>query len=853
MEVHIEQEHHAAGCNRASQALAWGRSGLIAYAAQHTILVYDPQAQRVVTSLLGHTGEVRCLVWLPTPGQSLLASGSCDGTIRLWSLHENSPLELAVLPAATTPVSSLAALLLPAEDRLLLCASSGGAGVAHWSLMLQNGALVEVQAPAQPSTLHAGQPIVHSVALTHGPASAGDSALLAVGGVDCSVSLYVRGPGGDFLPGPRLKGHADWVRGLAWTHAPGRLLLASASQDRYIRVWSLAAPGSAPAAAPGNEPEAEALLTRFAPRPRLALSGTESLEVMLEALLVGHEDWVQSVAWQPAGDEGRAPCLLSASMDRTLMLWQPDPSGLWMSAAALGDAGANHLGYYTGVWSPCGSAAAAHGYTGSLHVWRRDGQAPGAEGPWHPVPAPTGHVAAVVDAAWAGDCLLTVSEDQTARCWARCVGVENGDGAARGGTREAMAGGHRWREVARPQVHGHDFSGLAVVPEAAAEASTSGEVAGGSSRAPPCYASCSEEKVVRVFTAPRTFTATLAALTGRGSGAGAEAEASLDAGPEQALGAALPALGLSNKAVWEEGAAAGADEAGEGRGGRAAAGAASYADGPDCAPNAAPRALTAPPLEEQLAQSTLWPEVRKLYGHGNEVACLAGDPAGRYLASAGLAAGDAATAAIWLWDARARWAPAGQLEAHTLTVTRLAFSPRGDLLASVSRDRTLALWRRRPLHGDGGEGCAPPFTLVARVKAASRLLFDVSWAPDEATLATGSRDGIVALWRAAPGSSEALTKSLELRRGSAVRALAFCPGELAQGSFLLALGHEDGTLCVLRFRAQSGNALEVVWQRATHAGPVRRLAWRRDDGEEGSFLLASCSSDGSVRIWHVAG
>lgn len=333
MEVHIEQEHHAAGCNRASQALAWGRSGLIAYAAQHTILVYDPQvrrrhtdllpgiavqrlaqsnctssssyqrnqnrwsivtaqAQRVVTSLLGHTGEVRCLVWLPTPGQSLLASGSCDGTIRLWSLHENSPLELAVLPAATTPVSSLAALLLPAEDRLLLCASSGGAGVAHWSLTLQNGALVEVQAPAQPSTLHAGQPIVHSVALTHGPASAGDSALLAVGGVDCSVSLYVRGPGGDFLPGPRLKGHADWVRGLAWTHAPGRLLLASASQDRYIRVWSLAAPGSAPAAAPGNEPEAEALLTRFAPRPRLALSGTESLEVMLEALLVrGHGAW----------------------------------------------------------------------------------------------------------------------------------------------------------------------------------------------------------------------------------------------------------------------------------------------------------------------------------------------------------------------------------------------------------------------------------------------------------------------------------------------------------------------------------------------------------------------------------
>ena len=46
----------------------------------------------------------------------------------------------------------------------------------------------------------------------------------------------------------------------------------------------------------------------------------------MDALLVGHEDWVFSAAWQPQLVAGSAPCLLTASMDRTMMLWRPEPS-----------------------------------------------------------------------------------------------------------------------------------------------------------------------------------------------------------------------------------------------------------------------------------------------------------------------------------------------------------------------------------------------------------------------------------------------------------------------------------------------------------------------------------------------
>ena len=84
---------------------------------------------------------------------------------------------------------------------------------------------------------------------------------------------------------------------------------------------------------------------------------------------------------------------------------------------------------------------------------------------------------------------------------------------------------------------------------------------------------------------------------------------------ELAFGAAVPALGLSNKAIYLS-----ENDVGE--------------EGPDLAPAAQPAAISERPLEEHLQQSSLWPEVYKVYGHGNEIFSLAGDPSGEFMASA---------------------------------------------------------------------------------------------------------------------------------------------------------------------------------------------------------------------------
>lgn len=436
-----------------------------------------------------------------------------------------------------------------------------------------------------------------------------------------------------------------------------------------------------------------------------------------------------------SGPTTHIPCrteltLLSASQDRSMLLWRHDrSSGLWLSDAALGDAGAACLGFFGGAWSPDGHAVIAHGYTGALHLWRRVGTGAGAC--YQPAQALGGHCGPVVDLAWGGDggCLQSASGDQTARLF-------------------TCSGGH-WCELARTQVHGHDMSCLAAIPTPSLPAAVAA-VADGAADKPiparctaPCllYVSGSEEKVLRVFEAPQAFLDSLAAVRARGGGGQAAAAVAAlaaptpTAGAPRAVGASVSALGLSNKALHAgDGPAAMMASGGAGASSRGV-GADAYAEGPDFVPCAAPRAVDGPPLEEHLAQNTLWPEIRKLYGHGNDVIAVAAAPDGSLLASA-CRAQSSASAGVHLWEVGS-WRAAGVLPSHALTVTQLEFSPCGEMLLSGSRDRSFSLWRRQPVDNDvhgaprDDDTSTGGFELLLRHKAAhGRIIWSVSWAHD---------------------------------------------------------------------------------------------------------------------------
>ena len=204
--------------------------------------------------------------------------------------------------------------------------------------------------------------------------------------------------------------------------------------------------------------------------------------------------WVvmaSQVRWRPpvrtaSGALVQPLCVITASMDRSMLVWQPeDTGGVWSPVVRVGEVGGNTLGFYGGLCNQSGTAVLAHGYHGSLHLWRRasaeaaaasasaaaTGAGTGGEGEsedvqdmsghWEPALAAAGHYAPVMDATWGtnSEYLVTASSDQTCRIFAPwCPGDATTDGSGSGD------GVSVWRELGRPQVHGYDMTCCAVPP-----------------------------------------------------------------------------------------------------------------------------------------------------------------------------------------------------------------------------------------------------------------------------------------------------------------------------------------------------------------------------------------------------
>jgi WD40 repeat protein len=108
------------------------------------------------------------------------------------------------------------------------------------------------------------------------------------------------------------------------------------------------------------------------------------------------------------------------------------------------------------------------------------------------------------------------------------------------------------------------------------------------------------------------------------------------------------------------------------------------------------------------------------------------------------------------------------LEGHQGRIWSAAFDPRGETLASGSRDSTVKLWETR-----SGK-------LVRTLEGHKKDIYSVAFDPKGATLASGSGDQTVKLWEARSGKLLCTLKG----HGSGVNSVAFDPqgGTLASGS-----------------------------------------------------------------------
>ncbi|CAD0105844.1 unnamed protein product [Aureobasidium uvarum] len=787
-------EYIAAGGNRHPCAADWTEE-LLAYGSGHNIAIWRPESnshQGVETLLAAHTDIVNAVKLFrdPTSAKRVLISGSADKTVCIWIEKTDGKFELVKRLTEHTASVNVVGVL---PEFSVFATGAADATLKIWKLRATE---TEVEVDLVQSIILA--PRYFPLAIAMAKLQSGQL-VIAVGGTMANIQVYMQNKD-TFTLAAKLTGHEAWVRALDFTRESSKpdsdFLLASASQDKYIRLWRFHAGEELPeVAAAASDPAMTVFGRSLSNKAHWIGEGDSKHSITFEALLIGHEDWIYTARWFTKSAQDAAPQLLTASADNSLAMWERDADGFWTCATRLGEISAQKGsttatgstgGFWIGLWSPSGNTVVSLGRTGSWRAWSYNT----AEDRWLRELGISGHVRAVKDIAWSNDGtqLMSTSSDQTTRLFAQW---KRDDATT-------------WHEMARPQIHGYDLNCLSAI---------------GATQ----FISGADEKLLRVFNKPKAVAHLLAKL-------GGTAEDAADADLPDA--ANIPVLGLSNKAINaltpEEEATAEPSE--------------------ETTITKSTLDLSHPPFEDHLARHTLFPELEKLYGHGYEISCVAASNDGSLIATA-CRASSIDHAVIRLYETKEWREVKPPLSAHSLTVTSLAFSADDKYLLSVGRDRQWALFARSSATNTYSLATANP-------KGHSRMILSCSWAGRSAShiFATGGRDKNVKIW-AVDASSETVNADLKLAIPTSAPAtsVAFYTGDGAgSGTVILAAGTEDGSVTVFTISMHDWAVKNTckIGEYMQPSGAINALRWRPQvQGEETKAQLAVASEDLSVRLF----
>ncbi|MEG4519926.1 MULTISPECIES: WD40 domain-containing protein [unclassified Microcoleus] len=592
--------------------------------------------------LSGHNNVVNDVTF--SPDGQLIASASADKTIDLW---EKDGTKLGRLQGHNNAVWGV--VFNPTGD--LIASGSGDNTVKLWRKNTTNSPKVKPSYSLW-QTLKGHTNNISQVAI------APNNQIIASASKDKTIKLW--STDGKLLR--TLTGHTDEVNSVAFS--PDSQTIASASKDQTIKLWN--ADGKLIRTLTGHTDRV--MNVAYAPSAGYANSPSEYLIASASAdktvklwhvdgtliqTLTGHSDAVTKIAFNPQGG-----LLASASLDRTVKLWQID--GTLLKTLLVAKDVVSGL-----AWSPDGQIFASSSWDGPIALWKLDDSL---------LKTLNGHQASIYTIKFSpdGKTIASASRDNTVKLWRldgslvrtfpkqadKVFGVDfspKGDTIATGGYDSTV---RLWRldGTLIKTFTGHQGRVFAV------DFHPDGQ----------SLASAGEDKTVKVWRIDGTQLATLTGHTDHINGVAFS--------PDGKLIASGSVDGTVKLWQWDNAIAFGKPS---------------------------------------------YKLLHTLTSHRRQVAGVAFSPDGKTLASAGM------DSMVRLW--RLDGTEIRALKGHKNGVFGVAFSPDGKTLASASFDGTVKLWRY-----DGQE--------LETLKGHSDGVFGVTFSPDGKLVASASQDTTAIVW-----------------------------------------------------------------------------------------------------------
>ncbi|KIP03889.1 hypothetical protein PHLGIDRAFT_218517 [Phlebiopsis gigantea 11061_1 CR5-6] len=259
--------------------------------------------------ITGHTDTIQSIAYSPT--EHIIASGSLDGTVKLWNSVTGQPMAKTL----ELPRRRVRAIAFSPDGRSVAVASSDN-HIRVWRLDKDRSN----DAKDERSLVEHNQD-VHCVAFSPGP----DGVLLAFGSTDKKVRVHDADTGK--AVGQPLCGHEATVLSVAFSSDDLQgLRLASGSSDYTVRIWDVGS-GQQVRVLRGHDDIVTSVA--FSRMTGYVVSGSKDMTAKLWsadahqgrliATLEGHTDDVNAVAVSP---DGRY--IASGSDDRTVRLWNAE-------------------------------------------------------------------------------------------------------------------------------------------------------------------------------------------------------------------------------------------------------------------------------------------------------------------------------------------------------------------------------------------------------------------------------------------------------------------------------------------------------------------------------------------------